>query len=284
MKMSTPVCLITGGTAGIGYETVRKLASYGATVVFTGRDKAKGEKIEATIKKETNNLQVYFMQANFTSAAAVNDFAARFKRKFKRLQILINNVGTIQKTRQLTEDGFEMTMFVNYYAPVLLTNALLNTMRNSAPARIINVSAASHQHVELDLHDLNSEKSYRAQEVYNRSKLALILYTYALAERVESANITVNALHPGHVKTDLYKEFRKNPLLKLIENVKAVRPEIGAVTHIYLAASEDVQVTTGKYFINCIEKTSSKSSYDKGLQQALWEQTHTLLHDSLTVK
>ena len=282
--MSKRVVLITGGTAGIGLEAVRKLAEYGATVIFTGRDKAKGEAVEAKLKKETNNLQLFFMQADFNSAQAVNDFAEAFKRRFKKLHILIHNAGTIQKERRTTVDGFEYTMFVNYFAPFLLTNALLNMMRRSAPARIINVSDASHQVVQLNINDLQNEKKYNGRDVYNQSKLALIYFTYELAKRVETAGITVNALHPGVVKTDFYKEYRKNPLNKIIENVKSVRPEFGVMTHLYLAASSDVEGETGKYYVSNMEKKSARVSYDEQMQAQLWDVTTSLLHEHLTVK
>jgi NAD(P)-dependent dehydrogenase (short-subunit alcohol dehydrogenase family) len=276
--MTGKVCLVTGATSGIGKVTATALASLGAEVVISGRNR---EKTEATIHQiisETGNETVHYLLADFSDLEQVRELAAQFNRRFSRLDILVNNAGSFFNTRQETQYGVEKTFLVNHLAPFLLTNLLLETIKSSSSARIINVSSDAHQYGTLDFDDLCFKRGFVGMKAYARSKLANILFTYESVRRLGESSITVNALHPGHVATDIWRTNFSivGPALKRVMGLFALTPEEGADNSIYLATSQDVAGVTGKYFVKREPAQSSSLSYDEELAKRLWEVSEDL--------
>jgi len=272
------VCLITGATSGIGKVTATALAAQGAEVIITGRDQEKAEATLWQIKSETGNETVHYLLADFSDLEQVRKLASSYKERYRRLDVLINNAGTFINFRKGTSYGVEMTFLVNHLAPFLLTNLLLGTIQDSQYARIINVSSDAHQYGTIDFEDLGFKRGYVGMKAYARSKMANILFTYELVRRLPGGEVTVNALHPGHVATDIWRTNFSfvGPALKRIMGLFALTPEEGADNSIYLASSPDVANVTGKYFIKREPAQSSSLSYDKEIAKRLWEVSEDL--------
>jgi len=271
-EMQSKLCLVTGATLGIGKETALGLARKGAHLVLVGRDAARTRETAAWIAKESGNPQVDLLIADLSSQAEVRRLAAEFKHKYPRLDVLLNNAGAIFTRRETTVEGFERTWALNHLAEFLLTHLLLDTLERSAPARIVNVASTAHTRGTIDFDNLQGEKKYSGIAAYARSKLANILFTYALARRLAGKGVTANCLHPGVVATG----FGHNTpgLVKTLAGLARpfmTTPEKGAETSIYLASSPDVADISGKYFAKRKPIASSKLSYDEALQERLWE-------------
>ena len=278
--MQGKVCMVSGATSGIGKATALGLAQMGATVVMVSRDRARGEAAQSEIKTKSGNNAVDLLIADLSSQQSVRRLAENFKRNYTQLHVLINNAGVFMLTRRETVDGLEMTFAVDYLAPFLLTNLLLDVLKASAPARIVNVSSESHEAGYIKMDDLQAKKGYRPMRVYGQAKLALVLFTYELARRLQGTGVTANCLHPGLVATniaqrDLWPIARTAAKLVLFFGIS---PEEGAKTSIYLASSSDVEGVTGKYFVKSIPKRSTPISYDESLQQQLWEESAKLVN------
>jgi NAD(P)-dependent dehydrogenase (short-subunit alcohol dehydrogenase family) len=256
------VCLVTGATDGIGKVTVRALAESGATVIGVGRDPAKIR----TVMKEIGNTpgSLEFLTADLSSQAQIRALADEFKRKYDRLDVLMNNAGALFTSYRESVDGIEMTFALNHLSYFLLTNLLLDTITASAPARIINVSSNAHEGSTIDFDDLGQRRHYSGWSAYGASKLANILFTYELAQRLEGTGITVNAVHPGFVNTNFQRAAGLNMRGQLT-------PEEGADTQIWLATSAELENVTGKYFVRRHDTRSSDVSYDKAVARRLWE-------------
>ena len=276
--MSGKVCLITGGSDGIGYAAARELAAMGARVVITGRNAAKTAAAVQRIAAETGNPAVEGLLADLSSQAATRRLAADALARLPRLDALLNNAGGIFLSRTRSVDGIEMTFALNHLAYYLLTSLLLELLRASAPARIINVSSSSHRKAGKfrlsDLPDADRSGGYRA---YGRSKLCNILFTRELARRLAGSGVTVNATHPGLVRTGI---ARNNGLVGRAVNafigargVSAVR---GAATPVYLATSPEVAGVSGRYFVDCREIEPSAAAYDSELAAELWRLSASL--------
>ncbi|GCE07045.1 SDR family oxidoreductase [Dictyobacter aurantiacus] len=272
-EMQGRVCLVTGANNGIGKVTALELARRGAHVIMVSRNRAKGEEAQAEIKRESGNEQVDLLIADMSSLASVRQLAQEVKDRYPQLHVLINNAGAMYNKRQESVDGIESSFATNYVGPFLLTNLLLDLLKASAPARIVNVSSTAHKMGKIDFNDLQSEKSYRPMGVYGSAKLALILFTYQLAHRLEGTGVTVNALHPGVVGTSFFGDGLLGKLGKLV----MLSPEKGAQTTIYLATSPDVANVSGKYFDKSKAVPSSKASYDEQAGLRLWQITEQLI-------
>ncbi len=271
--MKGKVCLVTGATAGIGKVTATALAAQGAEMVIHGRNPEKTELTANQIKAETGNEQISYLLADFSDLDQVRELAVEFQNKFDHLHVLVNNAGGFFNRRIPTSYGVEMTFLVNHLAPFLLTNLLLNTLKNSPPARVINISSEAHRQDQINFEDIGFEKGYFGIKAYARSKLANILFTYELARRLEGTGVFVNALHPGHIATDIWKtNFGLiGPALKRMMSLFSLTPEEGAENSIYLATSPEVEGIHGKYFIKNEPARSSATTYDVGTARALWE-------------
>jgi len=270
--MRGKVCLVTGSSSGIGFVTARELARMGATVVMLCRNRAKGEAVQAEIKAESSNAQVDLIVADLSELSEVRRAAHEFKQHYPQLHVLINNAGGMNAERKVTSDGLEATFATNYLAPFLLTQLLLDVLKASAPARIVNVSAVGHKIGKIDFTDLQGEHHYNALKAYTQSKLAQICFTYELAERLAGTGVTINALDPGHVVSH-FNDGTKGLLHVIAEVIyffDGRSAEEGAQTTLYLATEPAVECVSGKYFANCKQTTSSRRSYDVAVRQRLW--------------
>lgn len=277
--MQGKVCLITGANSGIGKATALGLAQMGAMVVMVCRDRARGEEAQREIKTKSGNDAVDLLIADLSSQQSIRQLADTIRQRYPHLHVLINNAGAGFTQRQESVDGVEMTFAVNYLAPFLLTNVLLDVLKNSAPARIINVDSDNHRFVRLDMQDLQLKHRYGFLRAYGRSKLALLLFTYGLARQLQRTGITVNALEPGPTST-AFGQKGAGPvarmLLKFVSSLFS-SPEKGAQTSIYLASSPEVEAITGKYFVKSAPRRSSALSYNESLQHQLWEESARLV-------
>ena len=278
--MEGKICLITGATSGIGSATALGLARMGATLVLVARDQARGEAARSEIASLSGNSAVDLLLADLSSQQSIRRLVADFGQRYPHLHVLINNAGLFSLRRRVTVDGMELTFAVNYLAPFLLTNLLLDMLKASAPARIVNVASDAHEEGYIRLDRLQSERGYRPMRAYGQSKLALVLLTYELARRLEGSGVTVNALHPGFVATNI-GQTGLGPVgraaAKFFLSRKGIRPEEGAKTSIYLASSPDVEGITGKYFVKSVPRRSAPISYDEALQRQLWEESLRLV-------
>ena len=280
MTMQGRICLITGGTNGIGKSTAQGLARMGATVVIVGRNAQKTAQVVEEIRAASGNNTVDSLLADLSTQQEVRRLASDFKRKYSQLHVLLNNAGGTFTTRQLSVDGIEMTFALNHLAYFLLTNLLLDTLKASAPARIINVSSNAHSGGKIDFDNLQGERSYSSFGPYGNSKLANILFTTELARHLAGTGVTVNALHPGFTSTGFGKN---NPgfLMKIMGAVVplvARSPEKGAATSIYLASSPEVQSITGKYFVDCKIAQPAPQATDSAVAKQLWDVSAEMVH------
>ncbi len=275
------ICLVTGANSGIGKETALGLAKLGATVVMVCRNRARGMQAQSEIKQQSGNNNVDLLLADLSSQQAIRQLATEFQQKYTQLHVLVNNAGTVFARRQVSEDGIEMTLAVNYLSGFLLTNLLLDTIKASAPARIINVSSTAQSEGFIELDDLQMTKHYRILKAYAQSKLANVLFTYALAQQMEGTGVTANCLHPGVVATNIWARPLPRflwPLVNIVASRFGISPQQGAQTPLYLASSPEVAGVTGKYFVRCKERQTAAISYDKTVQQRLWEISVELTH------
>ena len=271
-NMAGKVCLITGATNGIGLAAAQALAKRGAQILVHGRDAEKGAGVVAALKRASGNQNIAFVQADFASLAEVRKLADTVKSRVPRLDVLINNAGLFALKRTLTKDGYETTFAVNHLAPFLLTNLLLDTLKASAPSRIVVVSSAGHRGPPLDFDDLQSEQHYRSMRAYQCSKLANLLFTRALAKRLDGTAVTVNALHPGLINTGIGGKVTgiATLLLRATFAVIGKSPEEGARACVYLAASPEVAEVTAGYFIDEKRAEPSAQAQDEAVAERLW--------------
>jgi NAD(P)-dependent dehydrogenase (short-subunit alcohol dehydrogenase family) len=275
--MAGKVCMVSGANSGIGKATALGLANIGATVVMVCRNQERGETALAEIKQKSSNEHIFLLLADLASQAAIRRLAEDFKKKFSALHVLINNAGIIPRKRQVTVDGFETQFAVNHLAPFLLTNLLLDTLKSSAPARIVTVSSDMHRGATINFDDLQSVGSYRQVRVYSETKLANVLFTYELARKLQGTKVTANCLHPGMVATKLLADGIGIPrTLSSTTKLIGSSPEKGAKTSIYLATSPEVEGVSGKYFVRQKPVESSQMSYDQSLASRLWKESAEL--------
>jgi NAD(P)-dependent dehydrogenase (short-subunit alcohol dehydrogenase family) len=273
--MEGKVALITGGTSGIGRAAA--LAAMGAEVVVTGRSKERGEAAVGGIRETSGNERVSLMLADLAAQAEVRALAEGFRERHARLDVLVNNAGLIQSQRTQTPDGLELTLAVNHLAPFLLTNQLLDMLKESAPSRIVTVSSEARRGVSINFEDLQSMRRYRPFQVYGMTKLANILFTYELAERLEGTGVVANCLHPGAVNTNFGNNNRSLGTLIFRAFKPFMRfPEGGADTIIYLASSPEVEEMTGRYLMDRKVVSSFEEPHDETTQKRLWEVSEEL--------
>ena len=275
--MGGKVVLITGGTSGIGKAAATALAGMGATVVITGRNEERGKRALQEIREESGNDGVELILADLTVQDEVRRLAEELRERHNQLEVLVNNAGLVLSERTETPDGIEMQLAINHLAPFLLTNLLLDLLKESAPSRIVTVSSDAHRWAKIDLDDLPSRKRYRGMQVYGKTKLANIMFTYELAERLEGTGVTANCMHPGGVNTN-FGNNQRGPISLLFRLFKPFMrsPEQGADTLIYLASSPEVEGMTGKYLADRKVKAASDAAYDETTRKRLWEASEEL--------
>ncbi|MFX1559275.1 MAG: SDR family oxidoreductase [Promethearchaeota archaeon] len=277
--MKDKVVIVTGSNSGIGKETALALAEKGATVVTVVRNQELGKQACETIVTETGNESVDMMLCDLSSMSTIRKFAEEFKSKYDRLDVLINNAGAVFSKRQVTSEGFECTLAVNYLAPFLLTHELLPLLKTSAPSRVINLSSGLASRSELNLDDLQSKSGYKSRKVYGSAKLMIEMFTYEMARRLENTGVSVNAVLPGFVATNLGRSSGSLSSRIMFGMMKPFQlsPKEGAETSVYVASSPELDGVTGKCFRKCEVTTTSEISYDVEKQKLLWNKTTELL-------
>lgn len=275
--MKGRVCVVTGATRGIGRATAIELSELGATLVLVCRRQADGEQVARVLARSRHGPPATVVTADLSSQRSIREAADAIRLRHPRLNVLVNNAGIICPTRETTVDGIEMQFAVNHLAYFLFTNLLLDPLGAGAPSRVVNVSSGAHQGGTLDFADLQSERRYDPVRVYGRTKLANVLFTYALAQRVRGAGIMANCLHPGVIATKLLADYMNVPVAGgPAASTLGSSPEEGAGTSVYLAASPEVEGVTGRYFVGEHETRSSPASYDEAVQDRLWAESARL--------
>ncbi|MFV1992197.1 MAG: SDR family oxidoreductase [Acidimicrobiales bacterium] len=272
VDMSDRTCMITGANSGIGKATAMALAGMGADLVLVCRDPGRGETAVADISRQPGAGNVDLLIADLGSQEQIRRVAAEFLATQRPLHVLINNAGLILTDRTESEDGIEATFAINHLGPFLLTELLLDRLKQSAPARVVTVSSVAHRFSDIDFDDINYTKKYRGMQAYGRSKLANILFTRELARRLEGTEVTANAAHPGPVASN----FGHNNSGIMAALVKVTAPFMrstakGAETSIYLATSPEVDGVTGQYFANSRQKQPSKAAMNDADAERLWD-------------
>jgi NAD(P)-dependent dehydrogenase (short-subunit alcohol dehydrogenase family) len=273
--------LITGGNAGIGKATAIALAKMGAEVIITARSESKAKEAVAEIKKASGSEQVTYLLLDLSSQHEVRNAAQVFKTKYDRLDVLINNAGCYFSDLQLNTDGIEMQFATNHLGHFLFTNLLMPELKAADKARIINLSSIAHNSTRaLDLNDINyQQQPYQGWKSYSRSKFCNILFTRELASRLEGTGITVNAVHPGGVRTEI-AEKNANWYTKLgwiLAKPFFITVEQGAATSIYLASSAQAANETGGYWVKSKRFHSNRPSQDPELAKSLWKKSEELV-------
>ena len=270
--MAGKTVLVTGATSGIGRATATGLAAMGARLAITGRDRERTEAAAREVRAAGSG-QVDLFVADLSSESEVRRLADEVLRSLSRIDVLVNNVGGYWNTRHVTADGLEHTFALNHLAPFLLTNLLLDRLRQSAPTRVVTVSSNAHTMGRIDFDDLQGDGSYSGAQAYNQSKLANVLFTYELARRLPATSVTANALHPGVVRTSFGAEDPRGIQRLFVPFMRPFMkaPAQGAATSIHLASAPDLEGVTGRFFANSKPKRSSKRSYDEAAAARLWQ-------------
>lgn len=276
-KLTGKVVVITGANTGIGKETAKDLARRGARVILACRDMTKGEAAACEIRNNTGNQQVVVKKLDLADTKSIREFAENLLKEEKELHILINNAGVMICPYSKTVDGFEMQLGVNHLGHFLLTFLLMDRMKQSAPARIVVVSSRAHQAGKIRFHDLQGEKSYNRYLAYCQSKLANILFARELARRLQGTGVTVNALHPGTVTTELPRHSAVINFLWKVFSCVIKTPYEGAQTSIYCAVAEELESVSGKYFSDCMPAYVSSHGRNDETAKKLWQVSCELL-------
>ncbi|NWJ96509.1 MAG: SDR family NAD(P)-dependent oxidoreductase [Chloroflexi bacterium] len=285
--MKERVVLITGGTGGIGKQTALALAKLGAQVIVTGRNQASGETAVNELKQISGNPQIDLLLADLSTQAGNRSLAKQFKQRYKRLDVLINNAGLAASQRQLTEDDVESDFAVNVLTPFLLTHLLMDYLKASPSARVVNLAGGTADGY-IDLDNLQAERSFTGLNTYSHTKLIMMAVMYEFAQRVQNTNITINVCYPGRASTNMTRSVTPEmmpsfsrliwPIFKLM-----IRPDGGqsaakaSRSSVYLASSDDVARVNGTYF-NTHSKIVDwpKAVLDQEKRQQLWAITEQL--------
>ena len=277
MRLTGKTVVLTGATSGIGRATALELADEGARLILVGRTPERCEETLAEIRRRTGRDDAVMLRADLSSLKEVRRLADEVLASADRVHVLLNNAGVTLHRRQLTVDGLEGTFATNHLAYFLLTGLLLPRLRESAPARIVNVASDAHRFGRLDLNDLQNEQRYRALRVYAQSKTANLLFTQELARRIAGSGVSANALHPGGIRSNLGRsEGKALEAVRKLVGLFLKSPEEGARTSLYLACSPEVEGVSGRYYAKCRERTPAAHARDPELARRLWERSEAL--------
>ncbi|XP_008295185.1 retinol dehydrogenase 13-like [Stegastes partitus] len=275
-RLDGKTVLITGGNTGIGKETAVDMARRGARVILACRDMDRANRAAEDVRRKSGNDNVIVKKLDLASLQSVRQLAKDILASEERLDVLINNAGIMACPKWQTEDGFEMQFGVNHLGHFLLTNCLLDLLKKSTPSRVVNVSSLAHERGKIYFDDINLEKDYQPWKSYSQSKLANVLFTRELANRVQGTGVTTYSLHPGVVQTELgrhlwpsiplWKRVVYTPFMFLIKN-----PTAGAQTTIYCAVEESLQNESGLYYSDCAPKTAAPQGLDDEAAKKLWD-------------
>jgi NAD(P)-dependent dehydrogenase (short-subunit alcohol dehydrogenase family) len=279
--MQGKVVVVTGGTSGIGQVAAERLAGMGARIVLVARSKSRGEAELARLRQVAAGAEHRVHYGDVSRLADLNRLVTEIRSAEPRIDVLINNAGAMFGSRQVTDDGMELTFATNHLSYFVLTQGLREQLAAAGSARIVNTSSHAHYRGKIDFGDLQSERGYSGFPVYSFSKLCNVLFTRALSKRLAGTGITTNSLHPGFVNTR-FGDGAGGFLERIFGVAKmfAISPEKGAETIIYLASSDDVAKTTGLYFYKCKAVEPSKIAQDDAAAERLWNETEKLAHFS----
>jgi NAD(P)-dependent dehydrogenase (short-subunit alcohol dehydrogenase family) len=270
--MEGKTCIVTGASSGIGKAIALDLARLGATVVLVARDWSRTEAALNEIKARSGNHAIEMMVADLSSMAEVRELARSFAMRHEQLDVLVNNAGVQLWQRSVTPDGYETTFAVNYLAPFLLTNLLLDTLISSAPARVVNTSSFVYKWGTINFDDLHGAAQYDSNKAYYQSKLAIVLFTQELARILKNTKVTANCFEPGMTKTDFARDFRGfYRFMSVIWKPFMRTPEKAAETAIYLATAPELESVSGICFENKREITPRAELVDASTAERLWK-------------
>jgi len=274
------IVLLTGANSGIGKAIALGLAELGATLVLVCRNEVRGQAAKREIIEKTGNDSVELITADLLLQSEVRRAAAEFRSTHSRLDVLINNAGGAFPSYAETEDGIERTMALNYFAPFLLTHLMLDVLEKSAPSRVVNVASVGHFGGKINLDNLTRDHGMGIGGLgaYQRSKLALVLFTYELARRLSGRQVTVNCLHPGAVRTNIWGHAGVWTPIARLASLFMRSARSGARTPIYLASSPELEGVTGRYYDDCKLTPSSEESYNKSLALKLYDMSLRVTH------
>ncbi|WP_457918207.1 SDR family oxidoreductase [Candidatus Lokiarchaeum ossiferum] len=278
--MEEKICMITGANSGIGKEMAIQLAKRGHHVVMICRNEDRGKKALEEIKNRSGNSKIDLLIADLGNLRTIKPMVDQFLAKYPRLDVLINNAGVFKQKRTTSVDGFEMIFAVAHLGHFYLTILLLESLKKSAPARIINVSSDIHRFFTVHFEDLMFEKKYASQKAYGSAKFANVLFTKDLAKKLAGTGITVNAFHPGHVKTNMTtsNDSRFVRFFTALSGPLYTPVNKAAQTGVYLATSPEVSNISGEYFKKCAIAKSHKMTQDEEYQSKLWNISRDMLN------
>lgn len=270
------VCVVTGATSGVGRETARGLAEMGATVVLAVRDVEKGERVR---REMSASERVHVLRVDVADLDSVRAFADSFLARFDRLDVLVNNAGIHTARRHESPQGFEMTFATNHLGHFLLTLLLLERLKASAPSRVVNVASEAHRYGAIAFDDLQRERRWSGLLAYTQSKLANVMFTAALARRLEGTRVTANAVHPGSVRSRWARGEDSGFFRLVVAAVSPflISPQAGARTPLYAATSPDVEGVSGAYFVRERLASPSERAQDRDAQEKLWRASASLV-------
>jgi NAD(P)-dependent dehydrogenase (short-subunit alcohol dehydrogenase family) len=270
--------VVTGASAGIGREVARGAAARGARVILVCRDRARGERAQAELRRTVSTGTLELVVADLASLLDVRRLAEILTRRLERLDVLVHNAGVVTPTRETTEDGFERTFATNHLGPFLCTHLLLPLLRRSAPSRVVVVASQVEARGDIHFDDLQQERSFEPLRAYDQSKLANVMFTQALARRLEGTGVSVNCLHPGVLATNLLCDYLGRPrVASLAHRFTHPGPARGAEHVLRLAFDPALEGVTGRYFHEGRERPSSPRSRDVELQERLFRRTAELV-------
>jgi len=279
MQTNGKVALVTGATNGIGKVTALELARAGYRVLFTSRDRSKGERTLEELKVQSGSDALELYVGDLSSMSEVRRIALEVRAKHPKLDLLVNNAGGVFMQRQTTVDGFEYTFAFNHLSYFLLTNLLLESLKAADHARIVSVSSSANYGGKIVWDDLEGAGRYSGFGAYSQSKLMNILFANELAHRLSGTGVTSNSLHPGFVSTGFgdNSSGMVKAILALLKRVGSITPEKGAETTLYLASSSEVKGVTGQFFDLKKPKRANPIAYDESAQKRLWNLSEKLV-------
>lgn len=277
--MEPKIALVTGATEGVGKATALGLARLGYRVILHGRNPEKTRAVQAELISTSGNSSVDVVLADFASLDAVRQLARTVSETYPYLDVLINNAAGMFAERQTSQDGLEMNLAVNHLAPFLLTHELLDCLKAAPAARVVNLSSVDYKLAKPDFDDLQAGLGYSMMPAYHNSKLFTIYFTLELAERLRGTPVTVNAVHPGGVRTQLARDFR-GPLKWLFAVMMPlffISPEKGAETTVFVAIAPSLNGVTGRYFTKKKEEALQPIALDAANRRRLWAESEKLV-------
>ncbi|MEA5017199.1 MAG: SDR family NAD(P)-dependent oxidoreductase [Erysipelotrichaceae bacterium] len=278
-SMQGKLCVVSGATSGVGYEVVKQLAAGGADIVMVVRNENKAQALKDELVRDFQVMVDYFI-ADFSDLNQVKEAAQAILNKYSKIDVLINSAGIHSTKKVLNQEKVEMVFCVNHLAPFLLTRLLLSRIIASSPSRIIQVNSEGHRFNGLDVNDINWQKRiYTGLRSYGASKTAQLYTVWKLAEHLKDTNVTINAVHPGGVKTNigsnngkLYRWFLHNVTWHFLKD-----PKIAGEAIYYLASAKEVEKVSGKFFNLTIMEKPAKHALDKQTEEIIWDLSNKMI-------